>query len=167
MVARKYREYLDGKPGAEVTVEVYEPPASVVIFRYRAKAPAITGDPGPGFVRWTNVTQIASTTLAIDNMDQDGLDIQLGLAGLVPGDRLLLQDHDNSANYQHWVVNGSPVNAGGWWNVPVALVSSTGTGKTNFANGTALALRTVRAGPPAPPIAPGPQTLPALPEAEG
>lgn len=128
-----------------------QPGGSTDVFRFRAKAPSITGDPGPGFVRWNNTTQRLSTVLAIDVADQDALDVTLGLQAIGRGNRIYLQDFDGpTGNYQLWEVTnaGTPLGgASGWWEYPVRLIEAAGTGYSNFVNGLMLATRITRIGP--------------------
>lgn len=62
------------------------------------------------------------------------------LALLTPGDILYLQEDNNSTNFQKWVVSASIVIQTGYVEVPVTLVSSGGTGTTNFANNLQIIL---------------------------
>lgn len=146
-----------------------QPGGSTDIFRYRAKAPAITGDPGPGFVRWNNVTQRLSTVVSVDVETQDALDATLGLSAMVAGNVLYLQDFDGpTGNYQSWQVTGPGTpqsGASGWWDFPVTLLDAAGTGYSNFANGLMLAMRVTRVGAtgPAGPAGPAGPTGPTGP----
>jgi len=128
-----------------------QPGGSTDVFRFRAKQPAITGDPGPGFVRWNNTTQRLSTVLSIDVEDQDALDVTLGLQAIGRGNRIYLQDFDGpTGNYQLWEVTAAGTAQGGvsgWWDFPVRLIEALGTGYSNFANGLMCALRVTRIGP--------------------
>ena len=123
------------------------PGGSTSIFRFRAKVPTLTGDPGAGFVRWNHLTQRLSTILAIDLADQDTLDVTVGLASIIAGNKIYLQDYSNGANYQEWTVTAPGTNMGGWYEFPVILNASGGTGFSNFANGLMMATRIVRPGP--------------------
>jgi len=90
-------------------------------------------------VLWNNATQASATWINLSHLTQDGVDIDLLLATLTPGQVLLLQDRNNSANYQRWLVSGATTNfnpgaANSYWQVPVTLLASGGTGTTNFPN---------------------------------
>jgi hypothetical protein len=122
--------------------------ASSSIFRFRAKTNGTTGDPGPGHLLWNNATQTAATSLSIDILDDNNLDVSIGLAALEPGNKIYLQDQSNAANWQDWTVISTAVNAGGYYTVGVALTASGGTGSTNFTPlNVALAVRVTRPGP--------------------
>jgi hypothetical protein len=62
------------------------------------------------------------------------------------GDTLILQDATNSNNYQKWTVSAPPVPQTGYVEYPVTLVTSAGTGTTNFANNHDLAFIVFSAG---------------------
>jgi hypothetical protein len=122
--------------------------ASSSIFRFRAKTNGTTGDPGPGHLLWNNATQAAATQLSIDILDDNNLDVSIGLAALEPGNKIYLQDQSSSANWQDWTVVTTAVNAAGYYTVGVALAGSGGTGTTNFVPlNVALAVRVTRPGP--------------------
>lgn len=109
------------------------------LWQYKAKTSATSGYPGDGYQLWNNATQTSATALIISHITSDGLDIDLFLALLAVGQTIIVQDAAQSANYQKWVINGTPVNtnpgaANSYWTVPVTLVTSAGTGTTGFAN---------------------------------
>jgi len=58
--------------------------------------------------------------------DSPVVDIDVFLALIQVGQTLLIQDKNNSANYQKWSVNGTPTlvsGANNYWTIPVAYVS--------------------------------------------
>lgn len=104
---------------------------------YKADANTVGGDPATGYVRWDNATQINAANITIDHVTEDGVDIDLFLSLILEGDRFAIQDKDNSDNFQIWQVSGAPVHSGAtYWTIPVTLLSSGGTGTTNFSNNT-------------------------------
>jgi hypothetical protein len=91
--------------------------------------------PTAGHLYWNNATQISATTVTLSHLEQGGIDIDVFLAFIKNGDTFILQDQNNSANYQKWEVNGTPtVVPNSYVEVPVTLINSSGTGTTNFAN---------------------------------
>jgi hypothetical protein len=62
------------------------------------------------------------------------------------GDVLILQDINDSNNYQKWTVSATPVLQTGYVEYPVTLVTSAGTGTTNFGNNQELAFIIFSAG---------------------
>jgi hypothetical protein len=124
------------------------PGASVSIFKFRS-ASGTSGDPGLGKIKWNNATQISSTALLIDTVDQDGLDITLGLSALAPDEEIYLQEYATATNWQNWKIT-SVTNSGGWYTIGVTLLGSAGVGATGFPLNTALAMRVKRTGPPGP-----------------
>jgi len=104
---------------------------------YKADANTVGGDPATGFIRWDNATQINAANITIDHITEDGVDIDLFLSLILEGDRFAIQDKDLSDNFQIWEVSGTPVKSGAtYWTIPVTLISSGGTGTTNFPNNT-------------------------------
>lgn len=131
------------------------PGPSVTIFDYRADTSIVVGYPGDGHIRWDNATQINSGTLRISHLTDGNVDIDRILSLLVSGQDLILQDANASANYQEWKVSGAPTNfnpgaANSYWDVPVTLITSAGTGTTNFPNNHQIILEIIRVGPPGP-----------------
>ena len=108
------------------------------IFLYEAETSVITGNPGSGHILWNNATQIAATQININHLtDAPIIDIDIFLALLNTGQSITIQDRNNSANYQVWLITSTPtlnVGASNYWEVPVSLVSSAGVGTTNFSN---------------------------------
>ena len=98
-----------------------------------------------GHLLWNNATQISATSINISHLTDDNLDIDIFLALLQINQNLVLQDRNASANFQNWKISGTPTNfnAGlstSYWSIPVTLVSSGGTGTTNFSSNHQLFL---------------------------
>ena len=65
------------------------------------------------------------------------MDIDTFLSLITKDQKILVQDKNNSANYQKWIVSGTPslvTAADNYWDIPVTLETSSGTGYSNFAN---------------------------------
>ena len=129
--------------------------ASTSIFDYRANATSTSGYPTDGHVLWNNATQISTDTINISHLTNtsspDDIDVILSL--IEPGDRLLIQDRNASANYQYWTVNSTSVNvnaglANSYWRYPVTFQTSGGTGTTNFANNHDIFIMTFKTAQP-------------------
>jgi hypothetical protein len=95
---------------------------------------------------WNNATQISATQLNVSHIDADNIDINIFLHILSVGDILIIQDRNNSANYQRWELRSALVEQTGYDEVPVTFISSGGTGTTNFANSHNIFLAIVTAG---------------------
>jgi hypothetical protein len=113
------------------------------LWLYKAKTSATSGYPGDGFILWDNATQTSATHLLFAHLTNDNIDIDLFLSQIASGNTLVVQDQNDSTNYQKWTVSGSPTNTNGgtstsYWTVPVTLVTSAGTGTTGFSNNHAL-----------------------------
>ena len=75
----------------------------------------------------------------ISHSTSDNTDIDVFLALLDQTETLLIQDKTTSSNYQRFTITGTVTNinpgtANSYWEVPVTINSSGGTGTTNFAN---------------------------------
>lgn len=112
-------------------------------WKYRAKTSATSGYPGDGYMLWNNATQTSATALLFSHLTQDDLDIDIFLSFLATGDTIIIQDADDSGNFQEWEITGTPTNtnpgtATSYWTAPVVLQSSGGTGTTGFPNNHSL-----------------------------
>jgi hypothetical protein len=105
-------------------------------FFYKAKTTITSGDPTNGHLIWNNATQISATQLNVSHLtDTPVEDIDLFLSAITSGNKLVVQDRNNSLNYQSWTVSGTPTQVGStYWTIPVSLIESQGTGTTGFAN---------------------------------
>lgn len=106
------------------------------------------GDPDSGHLIWNNVTQISSTTLSISHLTDGNLDIDIFLSQLVASEKIIVQDRNNSSNYQTWEISGTPTNINpgtstSYWQYPVTLLNSSGLGTSNFSNNHSLFLALV------------------------
>lgn len=100
---------------------------------YSADTNTTIVDPGHGDVRWNNATQNAATVLAISHMTDDGLDIGAFFGRLAAGDYLRIQDKDDAARYQNWLIT-STVNNVDWLELGVSIVTSNGGNLPNNHN---------------------------------
>jgi hypothetical protein len=102
-------------------------------FFYRAKITITSGDPGSGHIIWNNATQTSATQINVSHLtDAPVEDIDIYLTAIVPGNRLIIQDRDNSERFQIWTVSGAPTEIGSvYWTIPVTLVQSQGAAFTN------------------------------------
>ena len=109
------------------------------LFLYSADANNTSGNPGSGQILWNNATQSLSTQININHLTESPvIDIDIFLALLQSGQTLTIQDRNNSANYQIWTITATPTLITGesnYWEVPVSLIDSSGTGTTDFSNG--------------------------------
>lgn len=110
---------------------------SSTFYDYRAKTGATSGDPGSGYIIWNNATQTAATTLHISHLTRNSIDIDYLLGLIKFGDTLLVQDSEDSADFQQWQVSSAiTVVTNSYVQVPVTLVDSGGNGSTGFSNNT-------------------------------
>jgi len=115
------------------------------LFLYDAEAVDTSGQPANGFLLWNNATQINATQINVSHLTSNGIDIDIFLALLQPTQKFTIQDQNASANYQSWLITGATTNinpntANSYWTIPVSLISSGGTGTTDFPNNHPLFL---------------------------
>jgi len=105
---------------------------SVSYYKYNAKTNSQTPPPGAKQIMWNNVTQINSTILYVDHLTRDNVDIDVFLALIKTGDSIIIQDENDSNNYQKWTVSGTPtIIPNDYVSIPVTYV----TGGYSFSNG--------------------------------
>ena len=115
------------------------------LFTYYAEAVQTSGQPATGYLLWNTATQSNATQININHLTNDGSDIDIFLALLQPTQKFTIQDQNVSGNYQSWLITGATTNinpntANSYWTVPVSLISSGGTGTTDFADNHPLFL---------------------------
>ena len=85
------------------------PGVSSNYYFYDATSPSTTLPPAVGSVVWNNSTQISSTAITLSHLTRDTVDVETFLALTPAGSRLLIQDQNDSANYQNWITTGSAI----------------------------------------------------------
>jgi hypothetical protein len=104
-------------------------------YQYKSETTQTSGIPAAGHLFWNNTTQISATQITLSHLERGNIDIDIFLAFIKTGDVLILQDQDNSTNYQKWEISATPtVVPNSYVTLPVALLDSSGTGTTNFAD---------------------------------
>ena len=78
-------------------------------------------------LRGNNSTFTASTKLWIMNTTTDGLDVSVGLGRIKAGFQVYVQDYSSSTRYALFSVTADSIAKSGYYEVPVAIVSSAGT----------------------------------------
>jgi hypothetical protein len=110
---------------------------SVSYYKYNASTNTQAEPPTDHQIIWNNTTQINSTILYIDHLTRDNIDIDVFLALITTGDNLIIQDENNSDNYQKWLVSGtSTITPNDYISVPVTYVE----GGYSFSNGDDIIL---------------------------
>ena len=110
---------------------------SVSYYKYNASTNTQAEPPTDHQIIWNNATQINSTILYIDHLTRDNIDIDVFLALITTGDNLIIQDENNSDNYQKWLVSGtSTITPNDYISVPVTYVE----GGYSFSNGDDIIL---------------------------
>lgn len=112
-----------------------EPGQSSNYYSYKVHTTTQTPPTGNGEIRYNNATQTSSTVLYVDHLDDTGDDIDIFLSLLKQNDNLIIQDANNSNNYQTWRINSAPtVILNDYTSIPVTGITSAGTGTSGFAN---------------------------------
>ena len=117
-------------------------------FNYKADPNSqANSEPADGYLRWNNATQTSATSLYVNHLTSDNIDIDLFLAILKPEDKVYVQDANNSDNYQQFKVTGAPnTGVNTYVQIPVSYIGAGGTGVTGFANNHNIVLITFASG---------------------
>jgi len=112
-----------------------QPGQSSNYYSYKVHTTTQTPPTGNGEIRYNNATQTSSTILYLDHLDNNGDDIDIFLSLLKQNDNLIIQDANDSNNYQTWRINSAPtVILNDYTSIPVTGITSAGTGTSGFAN---------------------------------
>jgi len=134
-----------GPTGLTGSTGVTGPPgSSSSFFPYQADNSAT---PTSKHISWSNfATQTSSTYVRVNHIDQDGVDVDVFLNLVNEGDELIIQDANVSANFQKWLVSGTPIpNTGSnYVQYPVTLITSGGS--SNFNNNHQIILALITTG---------------------
>lgn len=101
--------------------------------------------PASGTIRYDNATQTSAANLYVSETTNPGVDISIFLNLISVGSAIIIQDLNNSANYQIWTIS-SITDSGTYRSIGVTLSSSGGTGTTGFANNHEVFLAAVPVG---------------------
>jgi hypothetical protein len=109
---------------------------SSTAWRYRAKTNATSGYPTNGHLLWNNATQTSATEILVSHLDDEGTDVELLLSFFLEGQKIFIQNRDDSSQNQVWEITGTPTVTGAntstaYYTFPVTLVSSAGAAFTN------------------------------------
>ncbi len=116
-------------------------------FKYRVDTSSNSGT-NNGHIRYQNNTQISSTYININHIDQQNNDIDVLLNNINAGDDFIIQDANNSLNYQKFLVTSIGTgSSNSYVQLNVSLVASDGTGTTNFSNNHQVILIVSYVGP--------------------
>ena len=112
-----------------------EPGQSSNYYNYKVHTPTQTPPTTNGEIRYNNATQTSSTTLYVDHLNSNGDDIDIFLSLLKQNDTLIIQDANDSNNYQTWKITSAPtVILNDYTTIPVTGITSAGTGTSGFSN---------------------------------
>lgn len=111
-------------------------------FNYQAQVPPAV--PTSGHITWQSTSQTTSTYIQVNHISNDGVDIELFLTAVQVGTTLIIQNQDDSTNYQKWTVSSAPIIVpNNYVQYPVTLQASAGL---NFANNHRIILAILSTG---------------------
>jgi hypothetical protein len=120
---------------------------SATFYNYQADANQISGVPTTGHLFWNNASQVSATSITLSHIDSLGNDIDVFFPLFKTGDTFIIQDQNNSNNFQTWEISATPtIVLNSYISIPSTLVTSAGTGTTGFANNHQLIFAIVSSG---------------------
>ena len=120
---------------------------SATFYNYQADANQTTGVPTTGHLFWNNASQVAATSITLSHIEALGNDIDVFFPLFKTGDTFVIQDQNNSNNFQTWEISATPtIVLNSYISIPSTLVTSAGTGTTGFANNHQLIFAIVSSG---------------------
>ncbi len=137
--------------------------SSTSLLYYRAEPVSQTPPPPASNIRWNQAAQTTATLLYLSHIDDAGDDVERILEQCNTGSTVLVQDRNQSGNFQNFVLTGPAVNTtGSYVTFPVSFLNGGGTGLTGFSNNHALLIGILYVGPagPAGPVGPAGPTGP-------
>jgi hypothetical protein len=96
--------------------------ASANLFPYNLSNQTVS-PPTNSQIRINNANQALATQLYIHHSNSDGVDVALMLNNAAAGDRLVIQDKNNSANIVRYDLSSAPTDMGAWTSFNVTYVS--------------------------------------------
>jgi hypothetical protein len=102
-----------------------------------------------GHIVWNNSTQTSANTISFSHIDALGNDIDIFFPFYKQNDTFVIQDQNNSNNFQSWRISSTPViGSNSYINIPVAFVASGGT--SQFTNNHSVIWAIASTGPSGP-----------------
>jgi hypothetical protein len=81
---------------------------SSTFYNYKTQTSSQSPPINAGRIEWNNVTQSSATIIYVSHLDDLGNDIETLLSNLDAGDKLIIQDQNNSTLFQSWNITGIP-----------------------------------------------------------
>jgi len=117
-------------------------------YNYLTKTTINSGNPGSSYLIWNNPTQTSSTQINISHLTSDSVDIDIFLALLSTGDIIIIQDSNDSDNYQQWEISSSTtIIPNSYIEIPVIPY---GVNTYSFPDGHPIIVATTTKGPTGP-----------------
>ena len=91
---------------------------------YRFDTATTATDPGNSKFKLNNATLASVTNIYVNDSTVAAFDIGTLAGFLVAGNRIYIQENDDSSRAALFQVSGAAVDHTGWWTIPVTVVSS-------------------------------------------
>ena len=102
-------------------------------YLYKSHSNTPAPPPDAGFVVYNNSNQSLSTLIYISHITDDNIDIEVFFNNISQLNDVYLQDKNNSSNFIKYNITATPtITVGSHIQIPVAVISSSGTGTTSF-----------------------------------
>ena len=98
---------------------------------FNYKASTSLGTPTSGRITWQNASQTLSTYFQVNHVSDDTVDVEIFLSSVQAGNTLIVQNADDSTNFQKWLVSTVTVVANAYVQYTVTLVTSAGANFTD------------------------------------
>jgi len=106
---------------------------TTTFYRYDAEITQVSGTPTSGYLYWNNLTQTSATQIGVSHTTALSEDIDLLLSLISVGNEFVIQNKSSSIDFQKWQISSAPIFIpNSYIEIPVTLISSGGTGSSNF-----------------------------------
>lgn len=105
-------------------------------YLYTADPTTQTPPPANGDVIWDNATQTSAQNIYLSHVTSDNVDVEVLFGLYVAGDTLILQDRNDSTNYQKWLIQNVTITS----NVQIGLAVTFDSGAYSFPNNHPMAV---------------------------
>ena len=89
-----------------------DPGQSSSFFEYNARLTLTSGNPGNTNIIWNNAAQLSATQINVSHIERGNIDVDVFLEFLKPGDTFIIQDQNQSLNFQEWLITSTTLQVG-------------------------------------------------------
>jgi len=97
---------------------------AVFELEWRFSTSTVEADPGSGIFRYNNAVLASVTAIFFDDETQNGIDVGALISALNPGDKLFIEQTNQSSRAVLFSVTGTPTDNTGFFTVPVSVDAS-------------------------------------------